>query len=302
MGLNGRRYRLVDEKKKMSDVDEVIDTTSRIGVKCLNLSHRHLTILPEKLSQLQTIRILLLNNNKLILPPSEVVRLHNLRELSLAWNQLTILPSGLQRLTHLVSMDLSHNKLGCLPAEIGTLVRLRELWLVATELMSLPDEIGKLSELRILAIQHNAIGTLPSGMAGMQSLQWFSLASNKLCTLPQTVGQIHSVTYLDISDNRLREFPDAVLGIRSLNTLVVRNCGIELMPHSDRLLVLTKLYKLDMRGNPLKQTADGWEASNIQLLVDCTDEDEKLKRKLKRSSTFTVQNHDRKAAVDAINS
>ena len=61
------------------------------------------------------------------MPPNELCQLNCLRELHLDHNRLTMLPSSISNLSHLAVLNLSHNPIGALPAEIGKIHV--DLWL-----------------------------------------------------------------------------------------------------------------------------------------------------------------------------
>lgn len=87
----------------------------------LNLSHRNIKVIPADIAKLTSIKILLLNDNKILMPPEEISHLKQLESLSLEHNQLTVLPSGIVLLSStLLFLNLSYNPLTSLsPACCG---------------------------------------------------------------------------------------------------------------------------------------------------------------------------------------
>lgn len=68
------------------EVDKILLTAISSECTVLNLSHRDLTVLPDSLKELVKVKTLLLNNNKIIMPPMELVSLKNLQVLALDHN------------------------------------------------------------------------------------------------------------------------------------------------------------------------------------------------------------------------
>lgn len=78
-------------------VEEVVKRQSEI----VNLSHRGLTILTRCVEKMTCARHLTLNDNQLLMPPSELSSLTRLEELVLDNNRLTMLPQGIGSLCNL---------------------------------------------------------------------------------------------------------------------------------------------------------------------------------------------------------
>jgi Leucine-rich repeat (LRR) protein len=96
----------------------------------------------------------MINNNRLTIPP-EIGQLENLRELHLNENKLTSIPSEIGQLTNLQKFFLDYNALTSLPPEIGQLTNLQVLFLSENKLTSLPPEIGQLKNLEYLSLGEN---------------------------------------------------------------------------------------------------------------------------------------------------
>lgn len=76
------------------ELDKFLDKIVQDGCRVINLSHRGLTIVTGRLEEAISAHVLLLNNNKLLMPPGELCSLKDLTELVLDNNMLTMLPSG----------------------------------------------------------------------------------------------------------------------------------------------------------------------------------------------------------------
>lgn len=84
------------DKKPMElwELEKFLDKAIVDKNKIINLSHRCLTIITGRLKSATRAQILLLNHNKLLMPPIELCSLPNLTELILDNNMLTMLPTG----------------------------------------------------------------------------------------------------------------------------------------------------------------------------------------------------------------
>lgn len=81
------------------DLSQITEGVWRRKEAILNLSHRGMRVIPAELSNFTFLKVLLLNNNSILMPPEEVGQLRLLETLSLEHNQLTVLPSGLAALS-----------------------------------------------------------------------------------------------------------------------------------------------------------------------------------------------------------
>ena len=59
------------------EVDKLLESAISFRWPILNLSHRNLTVLPDSLKKLGKVKTLLLNDNRIIMPPMELVALKN---------------------------------------------------------------------------------------------------------------------------------------------------------------------------------------------------------------------------------
>lgn len=152
----------------------------------LNLSHRNIKVIPADIAKLTSIKILLLNDNKILMPPEEISHLKQLESLSLEHNQLTVLPSGIVLLSStLLFLNLSYNPLTSLSPAVGQLENLKSLWLGHTGLLSFPDHICSLYKLTHLSLEGNHISHIASTtpIENLQKLRWLSLAKNELSSI-----------------------------------------------------------------------------------------------------------------------
>ena len=90
----------------LAELERYVEDAVRRSAKVLNLSHRELTIVTTNLAKLTGVHCLTLNDNRLLMPPSELTALVHLQELVLDNNQLTMLPQGIGNLHRLRYREL----------------------------------------------------------------------------------------------------------------------------------------------------------------------------------------------------
>ena len=190
---------------------ELIQSYLKNSKVCLNLSFRNLTVLPEEFIHISDVKRLLLNDNNLLIPPSEIaIFSETLIELILCNNNLTVFPSDLGKLKNLQILDVSFNSIGVLPSEIGSLQALRQLWVNNCNLLLLPNEIGKLKCLSHLGIRQNKLKDLPqASVEGLENLGWLNCEGNELNDLSEVVI-CNKIYFINLSHNRLENIPPFV--------------------------------------------------------------------------------------------
>ena len=102
--------------------------TDRLGRKCLDLSNKNLTKVPEAVTKLTELRELSLSFNHLTKLPDNLCELVNLTGLNVYGNKLTGLLRTFSQLKELVVLNLSSNQLSGLPAWIEELKELEWLF------------------------------------------------------------------------------------------------------------------------------------------------------------------------------
>ena len=93
--------------------------------------------------------------------PEKVFEMQDLRIVFLQGNKLEVLPPSVGKLRMLTQLRLFGNKLRWLPKEIGDCVALQILWVQDNLLISLPASIGNLLQLKILTVARNPLRSLP---------------------------------------------------------------------------------------------------------------------------------------------
>ena len=243
-------------------IRHIIDTKET----SLNLSNRSLRAVPSSVRLCSLLQNLYLNNNELLIPPSEqFAALNNLETLSLEYNQLTILPDTLWSLTSLTRLNLSHNPLGRISVELGQLKNLHELWLTNINLYDLPTNVFvHLIHLEKLSLKSNHLRRLPSDIGHLIELRWLCLEDNELNDLPDSLQDCSNLSYLNLNGNHLVHIPSVIGKITSLNIVCLqRNAIAEI--DDDTLLMFSNMTKVDLRENPLIEKPKHWKVSDCAI-------------------------------------
>lgn len=239
--------------------------------RCLNISHRNLTVLPaDDLIKVQRVRVLLLNDNNLVLPPNEIMHLSDcLEELVLDGNKFTLLPRKLGEFCHLRKLSLCRTPIGTMTPEIMQLRELSELWLSECCIVSLPKEIGFLTNLTLLGLRKNSLHDIPDEIANLKALKWISLADNHLESLPQKFHLLTNLKHVDLSFNKFRSIPSSLLGAENLKVLLLSHNCIEAVS-DDALLSMAQMVKVDLRCNVMKSKPLHWKGLEYILVGEIT--------------------------------
>ncbi|KAF3833864.1 hypothetical protein F7725_025068 [Dissostichus mawsoni] len=192
--------------------------------KSLNLSSKKINVVPECVSRLPNLSVLLLKNNS-----------------------ISALPNELLCLRHLVELNLGNNALKELPAVLGHLESLKKLYLFSNQITAVPpDVIDGLQNLVVLNLNHNHIRRLPPEMKRLRHL---SVLDNKLEEVPAELGHLTSLTELNFTSNNLPSLPMQLYQCKELTKLHVARNKLTSLPEG--IKALTKLQVLDVAGNKL---------------------------------------------------
>lgn len=241
----------------------------------LNLSHRNMKVVPAEVAKFTFIKTLLLNNNKILMPPEEISHLEHLEYLSLEQNQLTVLPSGIALLSPtLFFLNLSYNPLTYLSPAIGQLTNLKSLWLGHTQLTGFPDQICSLCKLTHLCLEGNNISSISNAIPvnNLKELKWLSLAKNRLTSIGDIFCSMPCLHTLHLNNNLLTEIPQ-LTSCASLATLNLRNNKLPLLS-KEAMTLLSKTsnkLKLDLRDNPelvtIQEQPSWYTQESVQVIL-----------------------------------
>ncbi|MGB1206545.1 MAG: COR domain-containing protein [Chitinophagales bacterium] len=218
-------------------------------LKTLDLSHLHLTYLPEEVEQLRHIETLCLQHNKLNNLPAVVGQLSNLKVLDASYNQISNISRGIRKLSQLEVLNLQHNKLNTLPRETTQLQTLTKLLLDYNNFTSLPSAVKYLVHLTELSVADNKINRITESISQLQQLEYFMLNGNKLAKLPNAIGLLPRLKQLNLRNNHLQAIPHTISELKKLQELNLSQNQLQQLPSS--IGKLQQLQYLDLSFNQL---------------------------------------------------
>ena len=251
-----------DKQMDNDDTEDYIRHIIATKDTSLNLSYRSLRAVPLSVRSCPFLENLYLNNNELIIPPSEQLStLTHLATLSLEHNHLTMLPDTLWQLTSLIRLNLSHNPLGHIPVELGQLINLHELWLTNLNLYDTPMNLFvNLTQLEKLSLKSNQLRQLPADIGQLIELRWLSLEDNELNDLPDCLQDCAKLSNLNLNGNHFVHIPTVIGKITALDIVCLqRNAIAEI--NDDTLIMFSTMTKVDLRENPLVEKPQHWKVS-----------------------------------------
>ena len=138
--------------------------------------------------------MLCVNDNQLENLPTEIGKLHKLREIQASRNKITFIPDSVGSLHQLKWLLLDSNRLVTTPETLGNIITLSRLELRHNSLVAIPDSsVRHLQNLRVLSTDNNpSLVTLPSSLQGLPLLEKLYVSRRQQDNLPPTL--IHETT------------------------------------------------------------------------------------------------------------
>jgi hypothetical protein len=178
------------------------------SLKVLNMSSNHLNELPRALSEMRSLQVLRMSNNRLALSATEVSRLARLRKLGnlrLDRNRLELSAADFQQLgslPRLKSLNLARNRITLTVEGRDHLAGLRHLRALSLEEnpLGLAPDVGAMRELRQLNLQHTRITEWPRGLFNLRHLQAVNLTENRIAVVPAQVTTTQNMLVNEVTD------------------------------------------------------------------------------------------------------
>ncbi|NJL47187.1 MAG: serine/threonine-protein kinase [Leptolyngbyaceae cyanobacterium SM2_5_2] len=222
------------------------------SLEILDLSHNHLSTLPDELPQLHRLKVLFLNHNQFQTVPAVLAECPTLSMIGFKANRLTTLPENALPL-HTRWLILTDNQLETLPRSMGTLRHLQKLMLAGNRLRALPEEMAACLNLELIRLAANQLQELPGWLLTLPRLAWLAYAGNPFCAgwHPATQAGI-TLPIVDWDDLGVGE----VLG-QGASGVISKGLW---KTHQDEIDVAIKLFKGDI-------TSDGYPADEIRACL-----------------------------------
>ncbi len=233
--------------------NEEMIVTDLSNLRYLNMSRQSETSkkgkmegeIPDEITDLINLRILLLNNNKLDSIPGENASwgaMNNLNYLYLQGNEIKNLPKELGEVSNLRRLYLNNNKIEReMPDELTELSNLERLYLQHNDkdgdgITGELPEVTDWSNLERLFLDNNDIsgGIHDEFLNNLNSLEYFSIFKNELSgNISDAIGtEMNSVRWWDISENELTgAIPEEIKKISDLEIFDFNNNRIAGVPN-----------------------------------------------------------------------
>lgn len=190
--------------------DEVLDCGPSLRV--LDLTNNLIQEVPAKIGFLKSLSKLYLNANDLSdekISWDGISQLKSLTVLSLNQNKLTTLSTAVGKLISLSQLHITKNKLSYLPDELGLLNQLQILKANNNRIISVPASIGNCSSLVEVDLSSNLLAEVPETFGKLRYLKALHLSNNGLKSLPSTLFKM--CTQLSVLDLHRTEITNDIL-------------------------------------------------------------------------------------------
>lgn len=219
------------------------------NLEILNVSfNKNLIELPNSFGNMQSLRELILNNNKLEKLPLHLTSLPVLKFIYAHNNQLTSVNFQGVNNESLQICNLSNNNIDSV-SHIENFLYLSHLDLSTNKLKSLPISVCNCSNLYFLAVSNNDINYVSKSIKNLSNLDKLLIENNQLTELPNEFTYLSSLRSLLISNNPLSSFPPSMEKMKSLKIIELYNVEIY---REQRVELQNKLPNTSIYGNNTK--------------------------------------------------
>ncbi|XP_023930624.1 malignant fibrous histiocytoma-amplified sequence 1 [Lingula anatina] len=267
---NAYLYNLPESIDRCTNVQQIYAYNNRLSSLPQSISNLpHLTVLilscnafttfPITLCDLTNLEELDLDNNQLSDIPVDITRLKVLRVFSLSNNVFTAFPIALCGLTNLKELYLSQNKISGIPVDITRLKVLR----IFSLFYSVPQSISNLTHLTVLKLSRNAFATFPIALCSLTNLIELVLSGNLLSDIPVDISRLKVLRIFKLHNNAFTTFPTALCGLTNLEKLDLSYNQLSDIPVD--ITMLTKLERLHLSGNKITHLPH--QIKNMESLI-----------------------------------
>jgi hypothetical protein len=158
---------------------EIFDLADSLEI--MDLSGNALSSLPDRLPEMQKLKILFCSDNHFTELPRVLGQCKALSMIGFRNNNIRrVLPEALPPL--LRWLILTGNQLTELPSELGARPHLQKLMVAGNRLKTLPEELGNCKNLELIRIAANRFEALPEVLLKLPRLSWLSYSGNPFCS------------------------------------------------------------------------------------------------------------------------
>ena len=246
----------------LSLLPEQVYQDFEISLQVIGLEFNSFTVFPD-LSPFRALVEVRLGGNQ-VHSLNMLKMMGSLRVLLLNGNKLTALGDELADLTNLQRLDVANNSISSVSGAIGKLTALEELNMSGNLIDSLPPEIGLCGSLEIVDLNGCALQKLPNDFTYLTRIMELNVGNNNLTELPQDIGRMTRLCSLNVADNALKNLPMSIGLCQSLDNLGA-GFNIERNPIEDEKLLARFQVGTDHLCQYLANRLQAWESQQAAL-------------------------------------
>lgn len=184
-----------------SGLKQHYETASKTGV--LKLSDFKFKEIPSDVFNLSDkLRNLDLSKNKISVLPEDICKLKTLKQLNLETNKLEAIPDALANVKKLEILNFSNNMIASLPRLFGTLHNLKQVYLNNNKFTVFPKQLLGLHSLEVVELSNNKITEIPDGMNEFYAVE-LNLSQNEISVIGEDMHQAPRLKILRLEENCL---------------------------------------------------------------------------------------------------
>lgn len=181
----------------------------------LELCRCHLTTFPDRLFDLENLRVLTMSHNELDYVDPNLPKCVKLERLIMDWNMIKSIDPGIfseDKFKTLVVLNFSHNRLAVLPVQFGSgLDQIKYIDVSYNKLVLIPDAILNCRRLQVMILSHNRLKQLPDNIDKLEDLRKLFVSFNQLHELPDKIGMCKHLQKIRVVSNSIRNMPWSII-------------------------------------------------------------------------------------------
>lgn len=174
---------------------EILDLSDTLEI--LDLSHNHLSSLPEDFDKLQKLKIAFFSDNDFTELPAVLGKCKNLEMIGFKSNKIkTVSEESLPAITRW--LILTNNQISIIPKSIGKCHRLQKLALAGNSIKELPAEMQNCNNLELIRISANLLQQMPPWLLQLPKLSWIAYAGNPCSEMEQISNTLAEIDWAEL--------------------------------------------------------------------------------------------------------